>query len=68
MMNDERGGLAMWVPWPVLSERGIDGHGQARTDRDGTVRENAISQDPLHLSSLGNCRLFPGVLCGTMNT
>ena len=38
--------LAIWVPWPVLSEGGMDGHGQARTNTDGMVREYAISQDP----------------------
>ena len=27
-------GLAIWVPWPVLSGRGMDGHGQARTNTD----------------------------------
>jgi len=39
-------GLAKWVPWPVLSERGMDGHGQARTNTDRMVREYGISQDP----------------------
>jgi hypothetical protein len=39
-------GLAIWVPWPVLSGRGMDGHGQARTNTDGLVRECGISQDP----------------------
>ena len=41
-----REGLAIWVLWPVLSERGTDGHGRARTNTDGMVREYAILQDP----------------------
>ena len=38
-------GLAIWVPWPVVPEREMDGHGQARTNTDRMVREYAISQD-----------------------
>jgi len=38
--------LAIWVLWLALLERGTDGHGQARTNTDGMVRENGISQRP----------------------
>ena len=45
-------GLAIWVPWPLLSGPGMDGHGQARTNTDGLVRGYGISQNPLlHPSS-----------------
>ena len=36
----------IWVPWPVPSGGGMDGHGQARTDTDRLVEEYGISQDP----------------------
>lgn len=39
-------GLSKWIPWPVLSERGMAGHGQAGMNTDRTVREYWISQDP----------------------
>jgi hypothetical protein len=39
-------GRAKCDSWPVLSKRGMDGHGQARTNTDGMVKEYGISQDP----------------------
>ena len=39
-------GLAQWVSWLVPSERGMDGHGQARTNTDGMVKEYGVLQDP----------------------
>jgi len=55
--------FAIWVPGPVLSEGGMDGRRQARTNTDGMVREYGILQDPpvlrasggLHRPARGDC-------------
>ena len=39
-------GLAIWVPWPLLSGRGMDGHGQAQANTDRLERKYGISQNP----------------------